>query len=74
MRISISAKAMMIYGIVFLFIIALTFWLSYAGIVGRLQKDLQDAPRYHEEAVWPDAYGRSRQMPYGDEGDSKLVR
>ncbi|MCY9667200.1 helix-turn-helix domain-containing protein [Paenibacillus alginolyticus] len=43
MRTSISGKAMMIYGIVFLFIIALTFWLSYVGTVGRLQKDLQDA-------------------------------
>ncbi|MDQ0891297.1 two-component system response regulator YesN [Paenibacillus sp. V4I9] len=43
MRTSISGKAMMIYGIVFLFIIALTFWLSYTGTVGRLQKDLQDA-------------------------------
>jgi two-component system response regulator YesN len=43
MRNSISAKAMMIYGIVFLIIIALTFLLSYNGTVGRLQKDLQDA-------------------------------
>lgn len=43
MRTSISGKAMIIYGIVFLFIITLTFWLSYTGTVGRLQKDLEDA-------------------------------
>ncbi|NQX61194.1 helix-turn-helix domain-containing protein [Paenibacillus qinlingensis] len=42
MRNSISAKAMVIYGIVFLFIISLTFWLSYTGTVGKLQKDLKD--------------------------------
>ncbi|MFK7693106.1 helix-turn-helix domain-containing protein [Paenibacillus sp. HJGM_3] len=42
MRSSISSKAMIAYGIVFIGIIALTFWLSYAGTVGRLQKDLQN--------------------------------
>lgn len=43
MRNSISAKAMMIYGIVFLFLISMTFLLSYVGTVGTLQKDLQNA-------------------------------
>lgn len=43
MKSSISAKVMMIYGIVFLVIITLTFWLSYTGTIGKLESDLEDA-------------------------------
>ncbi|MGM1047266.1 MAG: helix-turn-helix domain-containing protein [Bacillota bacterium] len=42
MRLSISGKAMIIYGSVFTVIIFLTFGLSYFGTVGRLEKDLKD--------------------------------
>ncbi|WP_171683478.1 helix-turn-helix domain-containing protein [Paenibacillus planticolens] len=42
MRNSISGKAMIIYGIVFMLIIALTSLLSYTSTVGKLQKDLND--------------------------------
>ncbi|OPA75110.1 hypothetical protein BVG16_21095 [Paenibacillus selenitireducens] len=42
MRLSISGKAMIIYGSIFIAIIILTFGLSYFGTVGRLQKDLKD--------------------------------
>lgn len=40
MKSSISGKVMIIYGSIFLIIIALTFWLSYQGTVGRLEADL----------------------------------
>ncbi|MDF2927551.1 MAG: hypothetical protein K0R57_6465 [Paenibacillaceae bacterium] len=43
MRTSISGKAMLTYGAVFLFIIASSFWLSYTGTVGQLEKDLREA-------------------------------
>jgi len=43
MKTSISGKVMMIYGIVFMAIILLTFWLSYIGTIGKLEKDLKDA-------------------------------
>ncbi|GGF84816.1 hypothetical protein GCM10010912_32520 [Paenibacillus albidus] len=42
MRLSISAKTMIIYGSIFIAIIILTFGLSYFGTVGRLHKDLKD--------------------------------
>ncbi|SDD50403.1 Cache domain-containing protein [Paenibacillus sp. UNCCL117] len=42
MKSSISGKVMLIYGIVFMVIITLTFWLSYRGTVGRLERDLTD--------------------------------
>lgn len=42
MRLSISGKAMIIYGSIFTAIISLTFGLSYFGTVGRLQTDLKD--------------------------------
>ncbi|RTE10263.1 AraC family transcriptional regulator [Paenibacillus whitsoniae] len=41
MKLSISGKVMFIYSLVFIAIIFLTFWLSYAGTVGRLEQDLQ---------------------------------
>ncbi|MGV2806800.1 hypothetical protein GNF85_25045, partial [Clostridium perfringens] len=42
MRLSISGKAMIIYGSIFTALISLTFGLSYFGTVGRLQTDLKD--------------------------------
>ncbi|WP_080832712.1 helix-turn-helix domain-containing protein [Cohnella massiliensis] len=42
MKASISTKAMLIYGGVFLLVIALTFWLSYVGTVGKLESDLRN--------------------------------
>lgn len=42
MKASISTKVMLIYGIVFILIIALTFWVSYIGTVGKLKRDLND--------------------------------
>ncbi|WP_438350240.1 helix-turn-helix domain-containing protein [Paenibacillus sp. FA6] len=42
MKISISTKIMLVYGIVFLVIITLTFGLSYIGTVGKLESDLND--------------------------------
>lgn len=38
---SISGKVMIIYGIAFVAIILLTFWVSYLGTVGRLKQDLE---------------------------------
>lgn len=43
MKTSISKKAMLTYGVVFLVIIILTFLLSYNGTVGQLEKDLEEA-------------------------------
>ncbi|MGO4549204.1 AraC family transcriptional regulator [Paenibacillus sp. 2TAB23] len=40
MKASISGKVMLIYGSIVLLIIAITFWLSYQGTVGRLESDL----------------------------------
>ncbi|NOU85713.1 helix-turn-helix domain-containing protein [Paenibacillus sp. LMG 31460] len=42
MKFSISGKVMFIYSLVFITIIFLTFWLSYAGTVGRLEQDLKN--------------------------------
>ncbi|RTE11572.1 helix-turn-helix domain-containing protein [Paenibacillus whitsoniae] len=42
MKSNVSGKVMLIYGIVFMFIISLTFGLSYFGTVGRLKRDLTD--------------------------------
>lgn len=42
MKFSISGKVMFIYSLVFIAIIFLTFWLSYAGTVGRLEQDLKN--------------------------------
>jgi len=42
MKFSLSTKVMLIYGVVFLVIITLTFGLSYIGTVGKLGTDLND--------------------------------
>jgi two-component system response regulator YesN len=42
MKSSISGKVMLIYGLVFMVIITLTFWFSYIGTVGKLERDLKD--------------------------------
>ncbi|AJY74273.1 helix-turn-helix domain-containing protein [Paenibacillus beijingensis] len=42
MEISISGKVMLVYGVVFLTVIILTFWLSYIGTMGTLERDLND--------------------------------
>jgi two-component system, response regulator YesN len=42
MKSSLSNKVMLIYGVVFLVIITLTFGLSYTGTVGKLESDLND--------------------------------
>ncbi|MGO4495239.1 helix-turn-helix domain-containing protein [Paenibacillus sp. 2RAB27] len=42
MRFSISRKVMFVYSLVFITIIFLSFWLSYAGTVGRLEQDLKN--------------------------------
>ncbi|TXK70062.1 hypothetical protein [Paenibacillus sp. N3.4] len=42
MKFSITGKVMIIYSMVFITVILLTFWMSYAGTVGRLKQDLKD--------------------------------
>lgn len=41
MKVSFSAKIILIYGIVFITVILLTFWVSYQGTVGKLEEDLK---------------------------------
>lgn len=42
MKLSFSGKSMLVYGMVLLIVISLTFWFSYWGTVGPLQRQLKD--------------------------------
>ncbi|NQX68358.1 AraC family transcriptional regulator [Paenibacillus alba] len=42
MKFSITGRVMIIYSMVFITVILLTFWMSYAGTVGRLEQNLKD--------------------------------